>query len=152
MCVSVTSSPQGFSSQNGRQLFELIRQREHTRSHLWHRYSVTVDQVIVATVKRWSNDFNLTNRKSSLSWINQRKTIYPFIVFYSKLSWIYRILGYLEDTSPAHFTLTTQRSIWDLLLKKNFNIHKFKILRIIDMILKSTYIGLDTISFHRIKN
>jgi hypothetical protein len=42
---------EGFSSQYGRQLFELIRQREHTRSLLWHRYSVTVNQVIVATVK-----------------------------------------------------------------------------------------------------
>jgi len=27
-----------------------LRQREHIRGHLWHRYSVTVDQVMVANV------------------------------------------------------------------------------------------------------
>ena len=30
-----------------------LRQVEHIRDHLWHRYSVTVNQVMVATVKFW---------------------------------------------------------------------------------------------------
>jgi hypothetical protein len=28
-----------------------LRQVEHIRGHLWHRYSITVNQVVVATVK-----------------------------------------------------------------------------------------------------
>jgi len=28
-----------------------LRQMEHSRGHLWHRYSITVNQVMVATVK-----------------------------------------------------------------------------------------------------
>jgi hypothetical protein len=45
-----------------------LRQVEHIRGHLWHRYSVTVNQVMMATVKHqeW-DDFNLTNKKSWLS-------------------------------------------------------------------------------------
>jgi hypothetical protein len=37
-----------------------LRQVEHIRDHLWHRYSITVNQVMVSTVK--SDDFNLTKR------------------------------------------------------------------------------------------
>ena len=39
-----------------------LRQVEHIRSHLWHRYSITVSQVMVATVNFLSDDFNLTKR------------------------------------------------------------------------------------------
>ena len=31
---------------------QFLRQTEHIRGHLWHRYSVTVNQVMVAFVKR----------------------------------------------------------------------------------------------------
>jgi hypothetical protein len=38
------------------------RQVEHIRSHLWHRYAIAVNDVMVATVKFWSDDFNFTRR------------------------------------------------------------------------------------------
>ena len=38
------------------------RQVEHIRCHLWHRYSIAVNQVMMATVKFRSDDFNLTKR------------------------------------------------------------------------------------------
>ena len=31
-----------------------LRQVEHIRGHLWHKYSITVTQVMVATVKHWN--------------------------------------------------------------------------------------------------
>jgi hypothetical protein len=36
--------------------------RQVSRGHLWHRYSVAVNQVMVVIVKLSSDDFNLTNR------------------------------------------------------------------------------------------
>jgi len=30
-----------------------LRQVEHIRGHLWHRYSITINQVMVVTVKWW---------------------------------------------------------------------------------------------------
>ena len=39
-----------------------LRPPKNISGHLWHRYSVTVNQVMVATVKLSSNDFNLTTR------------------------------------------------------------------------------------------
>ena len=35
--------------------WECLQQVEHTRGHLWHRYSITVNQVMVAAVKRSTN-------------------------------------------------------------------------------------------------
>ena len=46
-----------------------LRQVEHIRGHLWHRYSIMVNQVMVANVKpsKWCDDFNLvTGRPQSL--------------------------------------------------------------------------------------
>jgi hypothetical protein len=39
-----------------------LRQVEPIRGHLWHRYSETLEQTMVPTVKRRSDNFNLTNR------------------------------------------------------------------------------------------
>jgi len=39
-----------------------LRQVEHTRGHLWHIYSITINQVMVATANFRSDDFNLTKR------------------------------------------------------------------------------------------
>jgi hypothetical protein len=39
-----------------------LRQVEHIRGHLWHRYSITVNQFMVATVNFQSDDFNFTQR------------------------------------------------------------------------------------------
>jgi hypothetical protein len=44
-------------------------QMEHIRGHLWHRYSIAVNQVMVMTIKLWSDDFNLTKRYSVFSFI-----------------------------------------------------------------------------------
>jgi len=41
---------------NEKRTGKYIRQVEHIRGQLWHRYSITVNQVMVATVKllkRW---------------------------------------------------------------------------------------------------
>jgi hypothetical protein len=45
-----------------------LRQVEHIRGHLWHRYSITVNQVMVATVKlsKW---WLQLNRPSLWRWI-----------------------------------------------------------------------------------
>jgi len=47
---------------NEKKIGNCLRQVEHIRGHLWHRCSVTNDQVMVATVKLRSDDFDLTNR------------------------------------------------------------------------------------------
>jgi hypothetical protein len=49
---------------NGERTGKYLRQVEHIHGHLWcqHRYSITVNQVVMATVKLWSDDFNLTKR------------------------------------------------------------------------------------------
>jgi hypothetical protein len=39
-----------------------LRQVDHIRVHLWHRYSIMVNQVKVATVKFWGDDLILINR------------------------------------------------------------------------------------------
>jgi hypothetical protein len=39
-----------------------LRQVEHIRGHLWHIYSIAVNQVMVATVECRSDDFNLTKK------------------------------------------------------------------------------------------
>ena len=41
-----------------------LRQMEHTRGHLWLRYSATVNQVMVATVKLSNGEFNLATWNS----------------------------------------------------------------------------------------
>ena len=45
-----------------------LRQVKHTHGHLWHKYSITVNQVMVVTVQlsKWWH-FNLTNRNPSFS-------------------------------------------------------------------------------------
>ena len=44
-----------------------LRQTEHICGHLWHRYSVTVNQVMVVTVNFQNDDFNITSMNS---WFN----------------------------------------------------------------------------------
>ena len=46
---------------NGERIGQYL-QVEHVRGHLWHRYSIPVNQVMVATVKLSNDDFNLTKR------------------------------------------------------------------------------------------
>jgi hypothetical protein len=41
---------------------KFLRHVEHIRSHFWNRYSVAVNQVIVATVNSRSEDFSFTKR------------------------------------------------------------------------------------------
>jgi len=36
-------------------------QVEYIRGHLWHRYCIAFNQIMVATVKFRSDDFNFTN-------------------------------------------------------------------------------------------
>jgi hypothetical protein len=36
---------------NEERIWKYLRQMEHIRGHLWHSYSLTVNQVMVATVK-----------------------------------------------------------------------------------------------------
>jgi len=38
---------------NEERIGKCLRQVKHIRDHLWHRYSITVNQVMVATVKLW---------------------------------------------------------------------------------------------------
>ena len=49
---------------NGERTGKYLRQVKYIHGHLWcqHRYSITVNQVVMATVKLWSDDFNLTKR------------------------------------------------------------------------------------------
>jgi hypothetical protein len=46
---------------------ESVLQVEYIRDHLWLRYSITVNQIMVATVSFRSNDFNLTKMNPWLS-------------------------------------------------------------------------------------
>jgi hypothetical protein len=50
-----------------------LRQVEHIRGHLWPIYSITVNQVMVATVNFRNDDFNLT------------KTIFNFYMYVLKI-------------------------------------------------------------------
>jgi hypothetical protein len=52
-----------------------LRQVEHIRGHLWHRYSISVNQVVVATVKlsKWwpmSTSPNVLHTRHNTMWIN----------------------------------------------------------------------------------
>jgi hypothetical protein len=40
-----------------------LRQVEHIRGHLWHSYSIAVNQVMVVTVIFPNDDFNFITRK-----------------------------------------------------------------------------------------
>jgi hypothetical protein len=44
-----------------------LRQVEHIRGYLWHRSSISVNHVMVATVNFRSDDFNLTKRNHGFS-------------------------------------------------------------------------------------
>jgi hypothetical protein len=45
---------------NQEKSMKCLQQVEHIRGHLWHRYYITVNQVMVAIVKlsKWSLQFN----------------------------------------------------------------------------------------------
>jgi hypothetical protein len=53
----------------------LLRQIKHFRSHLRHRFSDTVNQVIITRVNVRSNDFNTINRSP---WISCYLVIYTY--------------------------------------------------------------------------
>jgi hypothetical protein len=55
----------------------LLWQIKHFRSHLRHRYSDTVNQVIITTVNVRSNNFNTINRNP---WISGYLVLYTFDV------------------------------------------------------------------------
>jgi hypothetical protein len=56
-----------WSVMNEERTGKCLRQVEHIRLHLWHIYSIAVNQVLVATVKFRSDDFNWTKRNSWFS-------------------------------------------------------------------------------------
>ena len=45
---------------NEERIRKYLRQVEHIRGHLWHRYSITLNQVIMATTKlsKWLLEVN----------------------------------------------------------------------------------------------
>ena len=53
----------------------LLRQIKHFRTHLRHRFSDTVNQVIITTVNVGSNDFNTIN---SNPWISGYLVLYTY--------------------------------------------------------------------------
>lgn len=54
LCITLIKTPPGnkwWKRRGKRAYFLTIRQTEHIRGNLWNRYSVTVDQFMMATVK-----------------------------------------------------------------------------------------------------
>jgi len=72
-----------------------LGQVEHICGHLWHRYSITINQVMVATVKFRSFDFNFTKMNPCFS---------SFLVGNNPLSWI----SWYEPQALEY------RIIWDI--------------------------------------
>jgi hypothetical protein len=58
-CSGMVSSS---CSTRGTRRVNLVKKVEHIRGHLWNRYSIAVNQVMVATVKRSKWWLNLTKR------------------------------------------------------------------------------------------
>jgi len=56
---------------NEERTMKCLQQVEHIHGHLWHRYSITVNQVMLATVKlsRWWLQLNQVNINKSRSLI-----------------------------------------------------------------------------------
>jgi hypothetical protein len=54
---------------NEERTWKCLRQVEHICGHLWHRYSIMVNQVMVANVKpsKWCDDFNLATKNNWFS-------------------------------------------------------------------------------------
>jgi hypothetical protein len=62
-----------------------MRQIEHTSDHLWLRYSVTVDQAIVATANFQNDEMNLTT-----SW--NKVLMYPISLLTTESSMMTQII------------------------------------------------------------
>jgi hypothetical protein len=77
---------------NAERTWKCLRQAKNIRDHLWHRYSVTANQVMVTTVKlsKW--------------WLqlNQLNFIPPFSIFSWRTSWLeVGITGHICGRGPS---------------------------------------------------
>jgi hypothetical protein len=95
-----------------------LRQVEYIRGHLWHRYSITVNQVMVASVKlsKWWLQLNLV--RNQIQKLLFRKNVIECLVFRKCHSLSLNIRKQLVSVSDKQYYLVSSVCWWPVVLQK----------------------------------